>query len=275
MTIYLAEMSRSVFTCQVDTRTCFDANHTEINKSPIDRFFETETELNRLCTPNQIHDTPIIGGLTLLGSFSSVESYIREVIREIILIDRLSQKACESQSLTFGAARVHNLRMMPEAIMENYSFVSEYNIKEALKNMLGIEKNKYTRDLITLFNSFNSICQMRHCIVHRAGKLGTRNAIALDLESHQNCIEKPLKISYSNVQEILQTNGNLVIGLNNFLFGYIITRYMDSPDPWKWDFRKDRKRFIPIYKLFYSDIWSPNPTKSAKEIYNDFRTQKQ
>ena len=264
-------MSRSARTCHIDTKSCFDVSHINSSSPPIDHFFETERELIRLCTPQQIKDTPIIGGLTLLGSFSAVESFLREMIRKIISVDEFSQKVCEGQPLTYGAARIHDIQMMPEAILENYSFVSVTSIKKALTEMIGVKKGNYTKTIRHLFREFSKVCQMRHCVVHRGGRLGTQNAITLGLETHKNRIEKPLKLTYANIQEILQSNNNLVIGLNNFLFGFILERYQKAPKGWKWDLRIDKARFKNFVELFYSKIWPPAPPQTLKEIYDQYR----
>ncbi len=271
--IFSVEMSRPASVCHIDTMACFNANYAHPEVSPIDRFFETQRELSRLCLPERIEENPILSGLTLLGSFSAIESFLREIIRKIISIDGTSQKFCENLTLTYGAAQVHDVKMMPEAILERYSFVSEKNIKDAFKEMLGIKAGEYPNDVKLQFEKFGVICQLRHCVVHRGGRLGTQNAITFGLEQHEEYIEKPLNLTYPEVQNILQSNNNLVVTLNNFLFGLLVVRCMQSSDYWKWDFRRDKPKFQHFFNLFFSEVWPPTPAMSMKDIYDRFRNQ--
>lgn len=62
------------------------------------------------------------------------------------------------------------------------------------------------------------VCQLRHCIVHRFGFLGSNNAITLGLATHKNYLEKPLVISFSHLNEMVQVCENTVKLINNFLF---------------------------------------------------------
>ena len=256
---------------KLDTQDLFDKNFIESALSPIDTFFEKTTELNKLVgLPADFSSQLAV--LILLGYVSAVESYFREIIRKLILIDNASHKKCEKQSLTYGAALTHGPEMLPEALLETVSFAGSKNIEESLKKFLGITKGDYSSGVIEAIDQFSKVCQLRHCCVHRFGRLGSNNAIALGLEDHKKCLEKPLKIDFNSLQEIFLVCNNMVREINNFLFEKILNRSVSEGSySWEWDLRKDRAEFKKYYDLFISDKNPPPEIPSLKKAYEEFR----
>ena len=164
--------------------------------------------LAHLSGPGSLDST--FANLLLLGNVSAVESYLREIIRKLINIDKESRKACEKQMLTFGAAKTHTPEMLPEALLENYSFANKENISKALRELLGLKGQKsFSSSMEESLNEYENVCHLRHCVVHRFGKLGVNNAIALGLEEHKHCIEKPLQLTFQTLQKISNLCMNL------------------------------------------------------------------
>ena len=256
---------------KLETQGLFDTDFKESNMSPIDTFFEKTTELNKLIADPD--DFPgQLPGLILLGYVSAVESYFREIIRKLILIDTASKRKCEKHSLTYGAAIIYDSEMLPEAMLENSSFAGSENIEKSLKNFLGITKGDYSSDLNGALDQFSKVCQLRHCSVHRFGRLGSNNAIALGLEDNKEYLEKPLKIGFNTLQEIFLVCNNIVKEINNFLFEKILDRNVSEElYGWKWDSRKDKNEFIKYYNLFASEKNPPRQAPSLKKAYEQFR----
>lgn len=255
----------------LETQDLFDTDFKESNISPIDTFFEKTTELNKLIADPD--DFPgQLAGLILLGYVSAVESYLREIIRKLILIDTASKRKCEKHSLTYGAAIIYDSEMLPEAMLENRSFASSKKIEESLRDFLGIPKGDYSSDLNAALDQFSKVCQLRHCSVHRFGRLGSNNAIALGLEDHKECLEKPLKIDFNSLQKIFLVCNNMVREVNNFLFEKTLNRSVSEGSySWEWDLRKDKAEFIKYYGLFISDKNPPPEIPSLKKAYEEFR----
>jgi len=258
---------------KLETQSLFDKDFVESPLSPIDTFFEKTSELNKLIGKPEDFSNQL-AGLILLGYVSAVESYFREIIRKLILVDNVSYKKCEKHTLTYGAALTHEPEMLPEALLENCSFAGNNNIKESLKNFLGITKGDYSSDVIEALDQFAKVCQLRHCSVHRFGRLGSNNAIALGLEEHKEYLEKPLIIDYNTLQEILLICNNIVKEINNFLFEKVLTRSAseDAYD-WEWDLRKDKAEFKKYYDLFVSIKRPPDPEPSLNDAYEKFRNK--
>src|SRR5690606_7762702 len=146
----------------------------------------------------------------------------------------ISRMNCESEPLKYGAALSHDDEMMlPEALLEGYSFTNGKNIKDTFKKLLDIKCN--TTELDTVFKDFSKICQLRHCVVHRFGLLGSHNAIELGLTDHKQYVEKPIQITFENLNEIVTICENLVKVVNNHLFSELLERtYSQHTEIWYW-----------------------------------------
>jgi hypothetical protein len=251
---------------QFDTSACFDLAYASSPVAAIDQFFVNHQRINQIATPTALTDHPDLGGLALLGSVSAVESYFREVIRRIILLDPQSRSASHSRPLTYGATWIHDREMLPEALLEDTSFSSKSNIEKAIKDLLGITQGFNSPTRIAL-EMYDNLCQLRHCAVHRFGKLGSRNAMKLGLDDHSRCVEKPLRFTYGQVQEMFAVNHNAVKVSNNFLFSELLRRA-----GWSWDYRKDRRRFGAYWSLFASAVQPPAAPANPRDAYNKLRS---
>lgn len=223
-----------------------------------------------------------IYNLFLLGFISNVESYIRRVIRETILLDSFAYEQCLEQQLTYAAAIHHNSELLPEALLENCTFINLENISKTTKTYLDITINKQAADqkeLIECLNMFEQLCQLRHCIVHRAGLLGSKNAVKLGIDKHRTFFEKPISLDYSFLQESSSICLNCVRTYNNFLFNELVKRYItNNKSNLSWNFTSDRKWFSHYFKIFISReinnefVVNGKEPYTAKKAYDELRS---
>lgn len=258
----------------VDTTKYFDKLFCESQASAIDNYFRKETDINKIIPTENRAEFNVLAYMVLLTIVSAVESYFREIIRKIINTDRISNKKCEEQLITFGAACIHEKDdMLPEAILEKYSFASNKNVVDAFRELLGIGEGELTDQIKTVLNEFSMVCQLRHCIIHRYGKLGTNNAIKLGLEGHKEFIEKPIKFDLQSLGDTILICHNTVKVVNNFLFSHLLDRLMEMKAPvWTWDYRKDKRLFNVYYETYYSNVYPPEPAVSVKDAYQAYKS---
>jgi hypothetical protein len=240
----------------LNTSKCFDEKDSPKDSAALDKFIQNHRQINLVATLELLEAHPVLGGLALLGSVSAVESYVREVVRRTIVLDEHSRNACYLKQVTYGAAYIHKTEMLPEALLEDVSFASAKNLMNVLKDFIGIPIQVH-RDTQPALDAFDDVCQFRHCVVHRFGRLGTKNAINLDLDTHRQCVEKPLRLEYGSLQTVFAINHNLVREVNDHIFTQVLKRTVDKQD-WQGSWPKDRTRFLRYWRLFVS-IEQPNP----------------
>lgn len=257
-----------------DTSSFFSKAKASSNNSPIDEFLTNAVSLNLLWATKEGEIDSQLANLLLLGYVSAVESYMRSLIRSLINIDPFVQKKCESLQVSYTAAVHHKRNLLPEALLEETVFSSKEKITQSLTKF--VEMGKLTKSLGSLLERYESICQMRHCCVHRFGKLGVKNAIALGLEGHKSLLEKPVILSRDDLGQIAESLFSLVKSINNEVFAHVLQRLIgDNTNgfSWSWDYSKDRKMFIKYYNIFRTEV-DAIKSPSAKNLYLRFKNTK-
>jgi hypothetical protein len=260
------EISNYMPSARLDTRNLFDENYREPSGiSPLKMFFQKTMPLNALAE----EEKPELRNLLVLGYVSAVESYLREIIRKLVYYDNPSKKQCEDKSITYGAAISYKEEMLPEALLENVSFASKEKITESLRNFLKIIiEPSQDPELENILKDFSKVCQIRHCIVHRFGHLGSKNAIEFGLEQHEEFLGKPLKLNFQALQDLFLICNNTVKRLNNLLFRKILIRTVEEDHyNWSWNFEADKEEFKKYFSLFSSD----ESNESIKDAYEAFK----
>lgn len=249
-----------------DTAPLFDPKQNDPPHSAIDQFFQATRDLNVLL-PRPTY-TPQLGHLVLLGHMSAVESYFRTMIRRVILIDPTAQASVYHMDINYAAALHHrDMKLLPEALFEKTSFSSPGAILEALKNFLGIA-GPAPPQVQTVLKEFGKVCHIRHCLVHRFGKLGSRNAVHLGLTKHSKLLEKPLAARYEDLQIAFDILRQCVTVVNNHVFYMLVTRIAD----WKGAWRLDKRRFQDYYDTFATATDQPS-SDSIETIYGALITR--
>jgi hypothetical protein len=262
-----------------DTSNLFDFGYQEDSISPIDSFLQKGIELNKLIKTT--NPDPILVSLVLLGYVSAVESYYRAIIRGLILIDPITSKNCEDKRLSFAAAiSSKNKKMLPEALLEETTFIGKNYIVEAFKEFLkiGINPENISPEFNKALDDYTKVCHLRNCIVHRSGKLGSKNAIALGLAKHKKGIEKPVLFDYLSLQNMIDVCQDTIKLSNHFLSRRILERLIiDNKNTkrtdiiWKWNYIKDKRVFDEYFNLFYSTIEKPSSINNSQDAYTLYK----
>lgn len=299
--------SASSISTSFDFSRAVDSTHVEPVIAPIDQFIEKNRELNAMLLDpnnfktkiNSLHGarkvsgkgkqalelalfdnssiSPVLANLVLLGHISAVESYFRAIFRKLILIDETTQKTCYQKELIYGAVLVHERDTLPDALLELISFSSKKNIEESLRDFFGV-KGKFPTGLDPVLTEFAKICQLRHCIIHKFGTLGSNN-IKHDISSNKALVNKPIKTNFSTIQEVSQICWNVVHEINQLLWQNTMMRTIaDFENNWKkkattmwtWNWVSDKAKFRRYYSIFFSSLSSPSNT-DLKDAYLDFK----
>lgn len=269
-------ITSSMAVTAVDTSALFDQAYAEPELSPIDQYFANNKPLNLISSSQSFKQD--LASIVLLGYMSAVESYFRAILRGVIIIDSYSQKLVENADIPYAAAIHHQGHLLPEALLEGVSLASATKLKDTLKSLLGL-KGAWPADVEKVLGEYSKICELRHCCVHRFGKLGTKNAVRLGLAEHHKLLEKPIQLTQENLEDISFVLRSVVNTINRFIFESLLDRmatnrgdqgqklYLES---WLWNYTMDRKRFLQYYNLFSSkEDTAPSP--SPKSIYDAYR----
>lgn len=268
---------------RIDTAQLFNGAMPDDSSSPIDQFIVNTDAINRIFLN---YSTPLSGNpipsepatMALLGYMSAVESYFRALFRQLVEIDDHARMLAEPLDVSFAAARYHKPALLAEALHEGVSFAGKKTVVEMINKRLGI-KGKFPNDVEEVLGEFSKICEIRHCCVHRFGRLGSKNAVTLGIEEHKSVLEKPFTPTTTQLQTIADALRTFVKTVNNFVFRELVQRIgtreaghgpLYSEWTWTLDFRSDRRRFKMYYDLFASKNDSP-PSPDLKTTYDSLR----
>lgn len=274
--VMIPAITTSSVVSPIDTSGLFEHGYSEPELSPIDQYFENNQALNVIALTGTFSQQK--ASIVLMGYMSAVESYFRALLRGIICVDEPSQKLVENMDIPYAAAVHHKNDLLPEALFEGTSLANPKNIKDAIRDHIGI-KGEPPSDVQKVLKEFGKICELRHCCTHRFGKLGSKNAVRLGLNDHSELLEKPLHLNPQNLEDISFILRSLVNTFNSYIYENLLTRMAKNKDEkgqpmysssWSWNYTKDKKRFSNYYQLFSStkDI-APSP--DMKIIYFAYR----
>ncbi|QQO72611.1 hypothetical protein [Morganella morganii] len=271
-------------TSSIKSLTFFDDSYSEPEKSPIDIFhdkktsnikllgaglFSTEKQQFFSLATSLNSEWYQLANLVILGLVSSVETYFRSIIRKLLIIDEHSKRHSYSSTVTYGAALHHQKTLLPEALLENASFTSSSNIVKSLNAFLDINLGGYSKipSLNSAFFDYDTVCNLRHCVVHRSGHLGSNNALSLGLDEYCKFLEKPISVDFHGIQEIAVVCDTLVKEINDKLFLDTMSRTVKKFD-WSGDLRKDKNLFKPYFDLFSPAL--TNTPSALRLCYYEF-----
>ncbi|MEZ9317656.1 hypothetical protein AB4188_19300 [Vibrio lentus] len=277
-------------TASLRSHALFDAEYEEPESSPIDIYqdniltykkllgcfvYNTDSEEYTSLASADNKEWIKLSNLLILGFISSVESYVRCMLRRLLLIDKNSKLKSYTKTITYGAATHHDDSLMPEALMEGCSFHSGKNIRDTIKDMTGINLNNKQRypELDSALTNYDFIGQLRHCIIHRSGHFGSNNALSLGIEEYADFLEKPIKMDIVVIQKAASICDALVKELNDVMFCEALTRTCDNSalvgHEWQGAFEQDEEFFNKYFELFVPLSLIGNRTS----CYDDFVTK--
>lgn len=207
-----------------------------------------------------------LNNLVFLGYMSAVESYFRCLTRQLIWADEFTAEAVHDVKITFGAARHAEPGLLPEVLMEDMTFITLDSVKDLLVKVIGIG----TEGIADLIKEYDRICQLRHCIVHRFGRLGTKNAMKLGFGTHRTLLERKIKIRSSQLETLAFNLFNFVKAINNHIYSGVMRRSAEESLEWQWDADSDKAAFEKLYAVFQQTT-SPGASVDTYLAYAAFK----
>lgn len=271
----------------LDATLLFPSTALSTSISPVDRFIENSNRLSVIYANSPFREafTPELGAVLLLGHVSAVESYLRGVVRGLVLVDEHTEFLASPKELSYFAASHHARDLLPEALLESISFSNAATVSFTLKEFCGITgmgNGNFPKELKPVFDKYSDICQLRHCCVHRFGLLGASNAHKLGLPKGSPQIEKPLSLTIDMLEDISSILQKFVLSLNAYIYRDVLERTFSRSSlntldisehqydaKWALDFAQDEERFAQYHSLFAVTAVNP-PSPSLRDSYDAF-----
>lgn len=252
--------------------------------SPIDKFIANTNAINvilSMATADR-EPTPELSSVVVLGYLSAVETYFRTLLSRLAHIDDLTMDALGQKQLLFSVAMKRPRETLAEALYED-SFAS---VKELKGRLAEIGMKLLPDEIDTALETYERICHVRHCCVHRFGYLGNKNANDLGISTHHHLIGGLFSASTDDLADIADALQVFVKTCNNHIFKFVMDRTVTQQHDrkcgivwtwrWSWKYKDDKKHFKPYYDLFAAVQGHPSsiPMIDAYKQFKDVNAAK-
>lgn len=219
--------------------------------SAIDFFVQNSREIIQYGTPHRLMKMNGLGGLLLLGLISSAEGYFRSILSAALDICPVCKSTAAEKQINLGGALWHGKEEFRRSAFEHMSFASSKELKTASNGFLGFDLKG------SIFNSvlkdFDTICHLRHGLIHNAGILPGRNAVQIDIQSYSKPVE--IRIDYAFLQNAAATLESLVFTFNRALFLEMCGRWaLDWRKRLDWEPSDELRKFTQIWNIFSCEM---------------------
>lgn len=215
--------------------------------SAIDFFVKNSRQIIHYGTPYQLKRMNSLGGILLLGLISSAEGYFRSILSAALDICPVCKSTAAEKQINLGGVLWHGKEEFRRSAFEHMSFASSKELKVATNGFLGFEMKG------SIFNSvlkdFDTICHLRHGLIHNAGILPGRNAVQIDIQSYSKPVD--IRVDYAFLQNAAATLESLVFTFNRTLFSEMCDRWAGA---WRlrldWKPVDEERKFMQIWNIF-------------------------
>ncbi|MGI2197976.1 hypothetical protein ACRN91_20710 [Shewanella baltica] len=188
-----------------------------------------------------------LGGFLLLGLISSAEGYFRSILSSTLDICPICKSTAAEKQINLGGILWHGKEEFRRSAFEHMSFASAKELTAATKGYIGFELKG--GQFNNILKDFDTICNLRHGLIHNAGVLPGRNAVHMDIKSYSRPVE--ICIDFGFLQDAAAIIDSLVVTLNRALFAEMCGRWAVQ---WRsrvdWEPSEERKRFLKIWSIF-------------------------
>lgn len=215
--------------------------------SPIDSFYDSQTLLVRTAAAidSAGFDADImrlVAGQLFLGYVSATELYLRQTVATLVSICPVTRHLNSDQTLAFGAVDFYDRDDLAMALTEQVSFTEVGKIRNQLKTRLGIDvqgKNSLERAI----DDFETVCQLRHALVHSHGRMNSRNAA--QFLATTTAKDSQTRFDIATLDDAASVSVNLVREVNLEVLRHVVWTWIQSGEL-NTDRRRTRRKLTRL-----------------------------
>lgn len=217
--------------------------------SPIDNYRQSVGEILAYGTEARLSSNDFLGRLLVLGVVSAAEGYVRAILSSCMELCPIAQATAATKTINLGGLLWHGKDGFSRSAFEHASFSSKKELSKACEDFIAFKLEDAT--FKSILDTYESVCQLRHGIVHGDGIMPGRNAVQLEISK----FDKPVRIvvRYRQLQEIAAAVDTLVATLNREIFVRMCRRWAED---WRrradWDPANEERLFARLWSIFLS-----------------------
>lgn len=226
-------------------------------QSPIDLFYLSRRESLDLAGRAPFNTDPRSLPLALVPVFAGAEMYFRRFIARVMDICPVAAETAATQQVAIGSFSKLDRSERAFAISEHQGFTSEGEIARRTLKVIGVDVNR-SSSIKSAIADFESLCHVRHAIVHCGGELMFLNRRQLGLIDTGRLV---LAMPIAEFQGVVLKVSNVVRSYNHNVGLELIRRWFkEGVMTGQWG--KDRLKFAKLIEI----LWSAEDMKAAPDL---------
>lgn len=215
--------------------------------SPIDSFYGARTVCLSLAAGSPFSSDDRMRPTALISAFAGVEMYFRRFIARVLAVCPLCAEIAGTQQVALGSFSVLDRGERAFAISEHQGFTSEGEIAKRTNKILGLDVSKNS-SLKEAISEFESLCHIRHAVVHCGGELMYLNRRQLGINGAGRLV---MSMGVVEFQGVVAKLSNVVRTYNSHVGQELMKRWFrEGVMTGRWG--TDRGKFMKMLGVLWS-----------------------
>lgn len=216
------------------------------NASPIDSYYQEAARI--LTTTRQPWCTDQLLNLMLIDLVSCVERFVRDLLVGLVGCCPSAGVASDRKQVSLASLRYYADRERAYAAFDHQALSGVAEICKTTQGLVGVEVKQNSAAYAAL-KVFDSVCQLRHAIVHQGGRLAPHNLLELVTELPS----APVVVQLTPLlfEDLIAATHSAVRAYNQLLFEQTLARWF-AEDVLTFNWSSDGPMFEAMVLLFHS-----------------------
>ncbi len=217
------------------------------NTPAIDQYYESTADVLR--SSGDPACTPQARRLLVVELVACVERYVRSLLVSLVDACPCSRRVVERKQVSLASVAYYSGSELAFAVLDHQALSGVSEIVKATLQMLGLEVKQGSSAYVAL-SGFERVCQLRHAIVHQAGRLGPNNLLEIDIRATSPVVVSIDALGYQDLVAICHA---AVRAYNQYVFESVIERWAREGHI-VGDWGQDQVLFEKICSLLLSQV---------------------
>lgn len=190
--------------------------------------------------------------LLVVELVACVERYVRSLLVALVDTCPCSRRFVEKKQVSLASVAYYSGAELAFAVLDHQALSGVSEIIKATMQMLGLDVKQGSSAYVAL-SGFERVCQLRHAIVHQAGRLGPNNLLEIDIRATSPMV---VTISELGFQDLVAICHAAVRAYNQYVFESVVERWAREGRI-VGDWRQDQPLFERLCGLVLSQVDRP------------------
>lgn len=159
--------------------------------------------------------------LLVVELVACVERYVRSLLVSLAVVCPCSRRTVERKQVSLASVAYYSEAELAFAILDHQALSGVSEVVRATQQMTGFDVKQGSSAYVAL-SEFDRVCQLRHAIVHQAGRLGPNNLLEIKVSAQTPVV---VAVDVLGFQELVAICHTAVRAYNQYVFENVVERW--------------------------------------------------